>query len=123
MQSQNQDFASMIDQTVQTFNGGIKDTTPNESLSLLDQWINRLDNSGSSMTNQIAETLRTLKAELDPQQQGSQPEGFRIQDLLRSLVDQTQRVADSGEAGEQQQELQQLVSTLQHLNQEVSNAG
>lgn len=110
----------MIDQTVQTFGGDLKDTTPNEGLSLMDQWIDKLQSANNGITVQIADTLQQLKSELNPQQ-NQDPDGSRIQSLLQNLVDQAQQVAQSGQAGEQQQELQQLVSTLQNLNQQVAN--
>lgn len=120
MITQNPETTRLIEETVNTFDGDIREAAPADGLSLLDRWISTLhDNSGSADTTQLADTLRDLKLELDPQQSDG-PDNAMIQNLLQELIDQTQQLMQTPEASAQQLELQRLVSVLQNLNQQVA---
>ena len=120
--SQNPETTALIEQTVSAFDSGIKNTTPQDGLSIIDQWIEFLDKNGDDETDEIADVLEDLKAELDPNRtDGGTPEPSVIQAYMEDLIDITQSVMESAEASAQQTELQRLVSTLQSINQQVSN--
>ncbi|ARK10343.1 hypothetical protein [Fibrivirga algicola] len=119
--SQNPDTTALIEQTINAFDSGIQTTTPTSGLTLIDQWIDLLDENGTDETDEIADVLEDLKAELDQSSQdGNSPEPSVIQAYLEDLIDITQSVIDSPEASAQQTELQRLVSTLENLNQQIA---
>jgi len=119
--SQNPDTTALIEQTITAFDSGIQTTTPTSGLALIDQWIDLLDENGTDETDEIADVLEDLKAELDQSSQdGNSPEPSVIQAYLEDLIDITQSVIDSPEASAQQTELQRLVSTLENLNQQIA---
>jgi uncharacterized protein Yka (UPF0111/DUF47 family) len=122
MISQNPNQTSLIEQTVNTFDGAIDETTATDGLSLIDQWLNRLEDAGDDMTDDIADTLVSLRAELDTLQRYNRPDVPRIASLLQELIDQTQKVANTAEASAEQVELSQLVATLENLHRQVANA-
>ncbi|WP_460979108.1 hypothetical protein [Spirosoma knui] len=122
MISQDPNQTSLIEQTVNTFDGAIDDTTATDGLSLIDQWLNRLEDAGDDMTDDIADTLASLRAELDTSQRYNRTDAPRIASLLQDLIDQTQKVAATAEASAEQQELSQLVATLENLHRQVANA-
>lgn len=117
--SQDPQTTSLIEQTVSTFDGGIQSTTAQDGLSLIDQWIDLLDQNGNDETDEIADVLEDLKAELDPNRTDGTPEPSVIQAYLEDLIDITQSVMDTPEASAQQTELQRLVSTLENMLQQV----
>ncbi|MBO0930906.1 hypothetical protein [Fibrella aquatilis] len=122
MTSQDPKTTALIEQTVSAFDSGIQNTAPKDGLSLIDQWIEFLDQNGTDETDEIADVLEDLKSELDPNSnEGGSPEPSVIQAYLEDLIDITQSVMDSPEASAQQTELQRLISTLESLNQQVSN--
>ena len=119
--SQNPETTALIEQTINAFDSGLQTTTPTSGLALIDQWIGLLDENGTDETDEIADVLEDLKAELDQNSQdGSSPEPSVIQAYLEDLIDITQSVIDSPEASAQQVELQRLVSTLENLNQQIA---
>ena len=117
--SQDPQTTSLIEQTVSTFDSGIQSTTPQDGLSLIDQWIELLDQNGNDETDEIADVLEDLKAELDPNRTDGTPESSVIQAYLEDLIDITQSVMDTPEAAAQQTELQRLVSTLENMLEQV----
>lgn len=121
MTSQDPTTTSLIEQTVSAFDSGVQNTAPKDGLALIDQWIEFLDQNGTDETDEIADVLEDLKAELDPNRtDGEAPEPSVIQAYLEDLIDITQSVMESPEASAQQTELQRLVSTLENINQQVS---
>ncbi|GAB3542458.1 hypothetical protein [Spirosoma fluminis] len=122
MISQDPNQTSLIEQTVTTFDGAINETTATDGPSLIDQWLNRLEDAGDDMTDDIADTLASLRAELDTLQRYNRPDASRIASLLQDLIDQTQKVAATAEASAEQQELSQLVAMLENLHRQVASA-
>ncbi|MCK8492730.1 MULTISPECIES: hypothetical protein [Spirosoma] len=122
MISQDQNQTSLIEQTVNTFDGAIGETTATDGLSLIDQWLNRLDVAGDEDTDDIADTLESLRAEVHTAQQYNRPDNQRIASLLQDLIDQTRKVATSAEASAEQVELSQLIATLENLHRQVARA-
>jgi len=121
MISQDQNQTSLIEQTVNTFDGGIGETTAVDGLSIIDQWLNRLDVAGDEDTDDIADTLESLRAEVHTAQQYNRPDNQRIATILQDLIDQTRKVAASAEASAEQTELSQLIATLENLHRQVAN--
>ena len=121
MISQDSNQTSLIEQTVNTFDGAIGETTATDGLSLIDQWLNRLDAVDDDVTDDIADTLESLRAELDVAQRYNRPDTSRIANLLQDLIEQTQQVANSAEASAEQAELTQLIATLNNLHQQAVN--
>jgi hypothetical protein len=120
--SQDTQTTSLIDQTVSTFAGGIQSTTPQDGLSLIDQWIDRLDEIGSDETDEIADVLEDLKAELDPNRaDGETPEPSVVQAYLEDLVDITQSVLDMPEVAPYEADLQRLTATLEQVLEQVQS--
>lgn len=119
--SQNPATTALIEQTITTFDSGIQTTTLNSGVSIIDQWIDLLDENGTDETDEIADVLEDLKAEIDQSaQSGSSPEPSVIQAYIEDLIDITQSVMESPEASAQQTELQRLVTTLTNINQQVA---
>ena len=122
MIAKDQNQVSLIDQTVNTFDGGINETTTADGLSLIDKWLNRLDEVGDDVTDDIADTLEQLRPEIDTAQRYNRIDNQRIADLLADLIEQTRNVAATAEASAEQTELSQLVATLENLHRQISNA-
>ncbi|GAB3895711.1 hypothetical protein [Spirosoma agri] len=120
MITQDQNQTSLIEQTVNTFDGSIGETTAVDGLSIIDQWLNRLDVAGDEDTDDIADTLESLRAEVHTAQQHNRPDNQRIAALLVDLIDQTRKVAASAEASAEQTELAQLIATLENLHRQVA---
>ncbi|MEZ0540716.1 hypothetical protein [Fibrella arboris] len=119
--SQDPETTALIEKTTSAFDSGLQSTTPQDGLALIDQWLNLLDQNGDDETDEIADVLEDLKAELEESQQnGSDPEPSVIQAYIEDLIDITQSVMESPEASAQQTELQRLVATLENINQQVS---
>ena len=119
--SQDPATTALIEQTISTLDSGIQTTTPTDGLSLIDQWIDLLDQNGNDETDEIADVLEDLKEELkQSQQNGGSPEPSVIQAYLEDLIDITQSVMELPEASAPQTELQRLVSVLETINQQVS---
>jgi uncharacterized phage infection (PIP) family protein YhgE len=81
---------SLINSTVETFNGSAATVSAQDGISLIDNWISAL-HSGDESTNPVANTLSELKMQL----QAGNPNSGQIETLLRELADQTEQVADS----------------------------
>ncbi len=112
---------ALIEQTVSAFSGGIQSTSPASGLGIIDQWIGLLEENGTDETDEIADVLEDLKAELDPSRQdGGTPEPSVIQAYMEDLIDITESVMESPEASAQQADLQRLVTTLKSINQQIT---
>lgn len=122
MITQDSNQTSLIEQTVNTFDSGIGATTATDGLSMIDQWLTRLNDTGNEDTDAIADTLASLRIELDTLQRYNRPDNERIADLLQRLIDQTQKVAGSVEASAEQDELSQLTAVLENLHRQVVNS-
>jgi len=122
MISQDQNQTSLIEQTVNTFDGGIGATTATDGLSIIDQWLNRLDVAGDEDTDDIADTLESLRAEVHTAQAYNRPDNQRIASLLQDLIDQTKQVAATAEASAEQEELSQLIAVLENLHRQVASS-
>lgn len=119
MIANDQNQRSLVDQTVTTFEGAVTETTATEGLSLIDKWLNRLDEAGDEATDDIAETLERLRAEIDTAQRYNRPDNQEIAFLLQELIEQTRNVAASPEASTEQAELSQLIAALENLHRQA----
>jgi hypothetical protein len=108
-------FASeLIDETVQTFNGGVTAISPTDGVALIDNWISAL-HSGDESTNPIAHTLSELRMEL----QGGMDVG-QIQSTIQELAEQTKQASQSVD-GSEKDSLVQLASALQTFGQQITS--
>lgn len=110
---------SLIDETVNTFDGNIDDTTASDGLSIIDKWLNRLEDVGDETTDDIAEILERLRPEIDTAQRYSRIDNQQIALLLQDLIDQTRKIADTAEASAEQVELSQLIAVLENLHRQA----
>ncbi|GAB4033034.1 hypothetical protein [Spirosoma jeollabukense] len=122
MITNDQNQLSLIGQTVNTLDGNIDTTTATDGLSLIDKWLNRLDEIGDDATEDIADTLERLRAEVDTAQRYNRIDNQQIADLLQELIDQTRNVAETAEASAEQTELSQLIATLENLHRQAVNS-
>jgi nucleotide-binding universal stress UspA family protein len=120
MISQDQNQTSLIEETVNAFDSGISNLEPLDGVAFIDRWLDRLDQVGDELTNEIADTLEELRAELDTETIEGDPDPTAVADILQDLINQTQAVIKSAEASAEQQELSQLVATLENLHRQVS---
>lgn len=120
MISQDQNQTSLIEETVNAFDSGISNIEPQDGLSFIDRWLDRLDQAGDEATDEIADTLEELRAELDTEEIEGDPDPTAVADILQDLIDQTQAVMKSAEASAEQEELSRLVSTLENLHRQVA---
>jgi hypothetical protein len=120
MISQDQNQTSLIEETVNAFDSGISNIEPQDGLSLIDRWLDRLDQVGDDATDEIADTLEELRAELDTEETEGEPDPTAVADILQDLIGQTQAVMKSAEASAEQEELSQLIATLENLHRQVS---
>ena len=119
MVSKDQTQISLVSQTVNTFDGAIDETTATDGLSLIDKWLNRLDEAGDEATDDIAETLERLRPEIDTAQRYNRIDNQEIASLLQELIEQTRNVAASAEASAEQTELSQLIAVLENLHRQA----
>lgn len=120
MTNKDQNQISLIDETVNAFDSGISNIEPQDGLSIIDKWLDRLDEVGDDATDEIADTLEELRSELDPDQNEGQPDAQAIAEILEDLIAQTQGVMQSPEASAEQTELSQLVATLENLHRQLA---
>lgn len=104
-----------------TFDGAVTETTATDGFSLIDKWLNRLDEASDEATDDIAETLERLRAEIDTAQRDNQPDNQEIASLLQELIEQTRNVASSPEAITEQTELSQLIAVLENLHRQTTS--
>ena len=110
MISKDQNQISLIDETVNAFDSSIRDVEPQD------------DEVGDDATDEIADTLEELRAELDPSERESDPDTQAIAEILEDLIKQTQQVMQSPEASAEQVELSRLVATLENIHRQLANA-
>lgn len=110
---------SLIEETVDTFDGNIDETTATDGLSLIDKWLTRLNEAGTENTDTIADILERLRPEIDTAQRYNRIDNQRIASLLQDLIEQTQKVAALPEASAEQDELSQLIATLENLHRQA----
>lgn len=122
MIAKDQNQVSLIEQTVNTFDSAINETTTADGLSLIDKWLNRLDEIGDDVTDDIADTLEQLRPEIDTAQRYNRVDNQRIAELLADLIEQTRNVAATAEASAEQTELAQLIAVLENLHRQAVNA-
>ena len=122
MITNDQNQLSLIGQTVNTFDGNIDTTTATDGLSLIDKWLDRLDEVGDDITDDIADTLERLRAEVDTAQRYNRIDNQQIANLLQELIDQTRNVAATADASAEQTELSQLIATLENLHRQAINS-
>ncbi|QJD80252.1 hypothetical protein [Spirosoma rhododendri] len=120
MISNDKNQISLIDETVNTLDGNIDTTTGTEGLSLIDKWLNHLNDAGTDETQAILDTLELLRPEIDTAQRYNRPDNQRIAELLEQLVSQTRAVAGKPEASAEQTELAQLIAVLENLHQQAA---
>lgn len=120
MISQDQNQASLIQETVNALDSGISTVELQDGITLIDKWLDRLDETGDDATDEIADTLEELRSELDLEE--GQPDASAIAEILQDLIEQTQAVMQSAEASAEQTELSQLVATLDNLHRQINAA-
>lgn len=113
---------SLIDETVNAFDSSIRDVEPQDGLTFIDRWLDRLDEVGDEATDEIADTLEELRAELDPMQRESDPDTQAIAEILQDLINQTQKVMQTPEASAEQDDLSRLVATLENIHRQLADA-
>ena len=114
--SEDPETTALLERTINALDSGIQSTTLDSGTTLIDQWIELLDQNGNDETDEIADVLEDLKAELE----GGEPEQSVIQAYVEDLIDITQSVMESPEASARQTELQRLVSVLENINQQLT---
>jgi hypothetical protein len=119
MIAKDQNQISLVEETVTTFDGKIDDTTATDGLSLIDKWLNRLDEAGDEATDDIAETLERLRPEIDTAQRYNRIDNQEIASLLQELIEQTRNVAALPESSAEQTELSQLIAVLENLHRQA----
>ncbi|GAB4033898.1 hypothetical protein [Spirosoma gilvum] len=110
---------SLIDETVNTLDGNIDTTTAVDGLSLIDKWLNRLEDVSDEATDDIAETLERLRPALDTAQRHNRVDNHEIANLLQDLIEQTRNIASTVEASAEQTELSQLIAVLENLHRQA----
>ena len=120
MISKDQNQVSLIEETVNAFNSDLHAIEPQDGMMLIDKWLDRLDEVGDDATDEIADTLEELRSELDPKQNGGQPDTSSIAEILEDVIQQTQAVMESAEASAEQTELSRLVATLKNLHRQIA---
>lgn len=120
MISKDQNQVSLIEETVNAFNSDLHAIEPQNGMMLIDKWLDRLDEVGDDATDEIADTLEELRSELDPKQNGGQPDTSSIAEILEDVIQQTQAVMESAEASAEQTELSRLVATLENLHRQIA---
>lgn len=78
----------MLNETLNTFRNSQADISPAQGIRLLDGWLQALQ--GDPNLDQLKGQLGELRSALETEQ----PDGQYIQDLLLSLADKTQAVAE-----------------------------
>ncbi|GAB3771855.1 hypothetical protein GCM10028818_11220 [Spirosoma horti] len=119
MITKDQNQISLIEETVNTFDGNIDETTATDGLSLIDKWLTRLNEAGTENTDTITDILERLRPEIDTAQRYNRIDNQRIASLLQELIEQTQKVAALPEASAEQDELSQLIATLENLHHQA----
>ncbi len=120
MVSKNEEQISLIDETVNAFDSDITTVEPKDGIDIIDKWLDRLDEEGDDATDEIADTLEELRAELDPEENGGTPDAEGIAEILEDLISQTQSVMNSPEATAEQAELSQLIATLENIHRQLT---
>lgn len=121
MIAKDQNQISLIDETVNTLDGNIDTTTATDGLSLIDKWLNRLEDVSDESTDDIAETLERLRPEIDTAQRYNRTDNQQIANLLQDLIEQTRKVMNSVEASAEQVELSQLIAVLENLHRQATS--
>ncbi|GAB2518825.1 hypothetical protein [Spirosoma aerophilum] len=121
MIAKDQNQISLIEETVNTFDGNIDETTATGGLSIIDKWLTRLDDISDETTDDIAETLERLRPEIDTAQRYNRVDNQRIASLLQELIEQTRNVATTAEASAEQEELSQLIAVLENLHRQAAS--
>lgn len=119
MIAKDQNQISLIEETVDTFDGNIDETTATDGLSLIDKWLTRLNDAGTENTDTITDILERLRPEIDTAQRYNRIDNQRIASLLQELIEQTQKVAALPESSAEQDELSQLIATLENLHRQA----
>ncbi|WP_020594674.1 hypothetical protein [Spirosoma panaciterrae] len=110
---------SLIDETVNTLDGNMDTSTATDGLSLIDKWLNRLEDVSDEATDDIAETLERLRPELDTAQRYNRVDNYQIANLLQDLIEQTRAIVATVEASAEQVELSQLIAVLENLHRQA----
>lgn len=121
MIAKDQNQISLIEETVDTFDGNIDSTTATDGLSLIDKWLTRLNDAGTENTDTILDILERLRPEIDTAQRYNRIDNQRIASLLQELIEQTQKVAALPESSAEQDELSQLIATLENLHRQAES--
>jgi len=103
---------TLIDSTVQSFDGGPLDISTQEGISLIDDWMKSLKTSEAS---NIADTLQKLKDAL----KGPIIDNKHVRDLLNGLADQTERWLPQA-GGEFPARLKTLADSLRNFGSQLA---
>ena len=114
MAESSQFATALINETVNTFNGGAETVSPIDGISLVENWISAL-RSGDESTNPIAHTLSELRMQL----QDNALNAGQIQTTLEELAEQTRNMARSVEGGEQMS-LLELADALRGFSERLA---
>jgi hypothetical protein len=110
----NQQTLYLVDQTIQAFNGDVTSVSKVDGIVLIDNWISTL-HAGDASTNLVANTLSTLKMEL----QNDNPDGEAIQEQINELVSCVWQTADEKE-GSAKATLKELAAALDSFNRQLN---
>ncbi|GAB3690996.1 hypothetical protein GCM10027592_08700 [Spirosoma flavus] len=109
-----QHASNLIDITAKAFNGDITNVSPIDASSLIDSWLDFLQNAPDH-DHSLDATLSDLKKEL----QKGQLNGDTIEQLMSNLVNQVKQVADSADT-DSKPKLTKLSEALDSFNQLVT---
>ncbi|WP_128545799.1 hypothetical protein [Larkinella soli] len=103
-----QPSTQLINTTTQVFNGAVSSVSPQDGISLIDNWITAIRSGGDNgNAQQVAGTLQELKNLL----QAGNPDTQQIKETLHNLASQTEDAAQSADEVIEPQ-LNQLAKSL-----------
>ena len=105
--AQSQFASPLIDQTVNAFNGDVTAVSPQDGLSLLNNWISTL-HTDTETANPVVANLHQLTLQL----QSGNPDMEQIQTLLKALAEQTRQAGQSVDEAGQRASLNELAAAV-----------
>jgi len=113
MAHHDQKIATMLSDTLHTLGGGAPDTTPDQGVNLIQDWIGIVRSDVS--TQWVAEPLEKLRDALNANDMRS------VERLLRDLSGQTIDLANNTAEGDYKQDLQNLSTALKDFAQGMAS--
>jgi uncharacterized phage infection (PIP) family protein YhgE len=111
-----QHAANLVATTVNAFNGDTTSISPMDGISLIDSWSSALQNGGQE-TESVAGSLKELRTEL----QSGNPDGPRIQQILKDMVNQVKQIEKSADA-DVKTNLSSLAEALKGFSQQLGGS-